>query len=148
MDVLLNAAQAETKAEAQDLARQFLQLRNARRASLSSAQVEVERIREWEEGLAKYAELNITRQAEMDKAYLPFAGILQDKQFKYYTGQDKFWTEQLREAANVRGITGDTRFYYSGNAIAILLDRLKPGWKPRALPGGEYLDELLQQAVQ
>jgi len=28
------------------------------------------------------------------------------------------------------------------------LDRLMPGWKPRALPGGEYLDDLLREAVK
>jgi hypothetical protein len=148
MDVLVKAAQAKTDSEARDLAKQFLELRSVRRASLSSDQVELERIREWEEGLAKYAELDITRRAGADKGYFPFGGISVDKDFKYYAGQQKFWTQQLQQAANVQGISGDTRFYYSGNAIAILLDRLMPGWKARALPGGEYPDVLLQEAVE
>jgi hypothetical protein len=148
MDVLVKAAQASTDTEARDLAKQFLELRSTRRASLSSDQVELERIREWEEGLAKYAELDLTRRAGTDEGYFPFGGISIDKDFKFYAGQEKFWTQQLQQAANVQGISGDTRFYYSGNAIAILLDRLMPGWKARALPGGEYPDVLLQEAVE
>ncbi len=148
MDVLVRAAEAATDAQARDLARQFLQLRSDRRKSLTTDQVELERMREWEEGLAKFAELDITRRASADLAYKPFSGMSQDKDFHSYAGQQKFWSEQLKEAANVQGISGDTRFYYSGNALAVLLDRLMPGWKERALPGGEYLDVLLQQAVQ
>ena len=50
-------------AEAIDLAREFLQMRASRRAGLNPEQVNLERLREWEEGLAKYAELEITRQS-------------------------------------------------------------------------------------
>ncbi len=148
MDVLVEAASSATDAQAGELARQFLQLRSARRANLSADQVEVERLREWEEGLAKFAELDITRRADANPTYQPFSGMSQDKDFHNYAGQQKFWPEQLKEAANVQGISGDTRFYYSGNALAVLLDRMMPGWKEQALPGGEYLDVLLQQAVQ
>jgi hypothetical protein len=147
MDALLKAAQAKTDAEATDFARQFLQLRSTRRARLSAAQVEWERLREWEEGLAKYAELEITRQAALSTTYMPLESLSQDKDFHNYRGQRSYWAEQLKEAAN-SNISGDTRFYYSGNAIAVVLDRLMPGWKPRALPSGEYLDVLLQDALQ
>ncbi len=147
MDVLVQAAQAPTEAEAGSLARQFLQLRLARRAGLSAAQVQLEQLREWEEGLAKYAELEITRLAGAGGGYQPVAGLSLDKEFHSYQGQQQFWSEQLREAAN-RNLSGDNRFYYSGNALAILLDRLMPGWKPRALPGGENLDALLTEATK
>ncbi len=147
MDVLVQAAQANTDAEALDLARQFLQLRETRLAGMSPAQVQLERLREWEEGLAKYAELEITRQAGSIPGYVPVAGLSQDKAFHDYKSQSSFWAEQLKEAAN-RNIQGDTRFYYSGNALAVVLDRLLPGWKARALPGGEFLDVLLAEVVQ
>jgi hypothetical protein len=148
MNVLVRAAQAATDTEARDLAREFLKLRTARRAGLTSDEVNLERLREWEEGLAKYAELEITRQAGAGDGYQPVAGISQDEDFHNYKGQQQFWSEQLNEAKYTQGRSGDTRFYYSGNALAVLLDRLSPGWKPRALPGGEFLDEILQEAVQ
>jgi hypothetical protein len=143
MDVLLRAAQVDSEVEAGDLVREFLQLRASRREGLTSAQVELERLREWEEGLAKYAELDITRQAEADGGYYPVEAMAQDKDFKSYAGQQEFWSNQLKEAANTRGRSGDVRFYYSGNALAVVLDRLMPGWKLRAIPGGEFLDVLL-----
>ena len=51
IDVLVKAAQASTDTEARDLAKQFLELRSTRRASLSSDQVELERIREQVENI-------------------------------------------------------------------------------------------------
>jgi hypothetical protein len=148
MDVLLRAVQASTDVESHNLVRQFLQLRVARRSGLTSDQVRLEQLREWEEGLAKYAELEISRLAEADNSYLPVVAMSQDKEFKGYAGQQQFWSEQLKEAANTQGRSGDARFYYSGNALAVLLDRLMPGWKSRAVPGAENLDDLLQQAVK
>lgn len=148
MNVLVQAAQAGTDAEARDLVRQFLQLRVARRKGLTTDQVELERLREWEEGLAKYVELEISRQAETNNSYLPVDAMAQDKSFKHYAGQQQFWSSQLKEAAKTQGRSGDSRFYYSGNALAVVLDRLMPGWKTRALPGGEFLDELLKEAVK
>jgi hypothetical protein len=102
MDVLLRAAQAKTITEARTLAREFLQLRDARRKELTSDQVQLERLREWEEGLAKYAELEISRQAEADKGYLPVVAMSQDKGFKHYAGQQMFWSAQLKEAGITR----------------------------------------------
>ncbi len=147
MGVLVQAAQAKTDTDARDLARQFLQLRNSRRAGLNASQVKLEQEREWEEGLAKYAELEITRQAGSTPGYVPVEGLSQDTAFHDYQSQSSLWAEQLKEAAN-RNLSGDTRFYYSGNALAVLLDRLLPGWKARALPGGEFLDVLLQEALK
>ncbi|HSB65913.1 MAG TPA: hypothetical protein VLD65_04995 [Anaerolineales bacterium] len=145
--LLVQAAQAVTDQEALDLARQFLQMRTARRTDLSAAEVQLEQLREWEEGLAKYAELEITRLAGSDNGYTPIQGLTLDKDFHQYTNQQQWWTEQLNEAKN-QNLSGETRFYYSGNALAVVLDRLLPDWKSRALPGGEFLDDLLEQAVR
>lgn len=147
MDTLLQAALAADLSDARQLARQFLQMRAERRAGLSPEQVDFERLREWEEGLAKYAELEITRQAGAVMDYQPVQEVLQDADFKSYQGQQQFWSSQLKEASRTAGRSGDARFYYSGNALAVVLDRLAPEWKPRALPGGEFLDNLLQDAV-
>ena len=148
MDVLVRAARAGAGGEASELARQFLEMRAARRASLSADQVAYERLREWEEGLAKYAELEIGRQAALDEGYRPVEGMSDDADFKSYSGQDQFWSAQLNEAKRTQGRSGETRFYYSGNALAVVLDRLSPGWKALALPGGEFLDDLLVEAVE
>jgi hypothetical protein len=148
MDVLIQAVQARSDNDSIDLAREFLQMRASRRAGLNLEQVDFEHLREWEEGLAKYAELEITHQAGAEDSYRPVEGMTLDKDFHNYQGQQQFWSEQLKEAKNTQGRSGDTRFYYSGNALAVLLDRLVPNWKPRALPGGEYLDDLLQKAVK
>jgi hypothetical protein len=147
MDVLVQAARAKSEADAIVLTRQFLQMRLSRRAGLSATQVQLEHVREWEEGLAKYAELEITRKAGAGNGYQPVAGLSKDKEFHGYQNQQSYWSEQLNEAKNLN-LTGDNRFYYSGNALAMLFDRLMPGWKSRALPGGEYLDVLLLEAVK
>jgi hypothetical protein len=148
MDVLIQAVQADTEAEAIELAREFLKKRDSRREGLNPEQIDLERLREWEEGLAKYAELEITRQAGTSDSYHPVESIAQDNDFKNYNGQQQFWSNQLKEAKKTQGRSGDTRFYYSGFALAVLLDRLLPEWKPRLLPGGAYLDDLLLEAVK
>jgi len=42
----------------------------------------------------------------------------------------------------------DTRFYFSGFAQAVLLDRLMPGWKEQAFQPEIWLEDLLRQAIQ
>ena len=86
MGVLLRAIQADSDTEAVNLAREFLQLRANRRTALTADQVNLERLREWEEGLAKYAELEITRQAETNIGYVPVEVISIDKDFKKLPG--------------------------------------------------------------
>lgn len=42
---------------------------------------------------------------------------------------------------------GEVRFYYTGMAIARLLDRFSPGWQSGALQEGIWLEDLLGKAV-
>jgi hypothetical protein len=46
------------------------------------------------------------------------------------------------------GRSGETRFYYGGMARAVLLDRLLPGWKERALSDEVMLEDLLKEAIK
>ncbi len=46
------------------------------------------------------------------------------------------------------GQEGETRFYYTGFAQGVLLDRLDPDWKSQAFEPGVWLEDLLRQAVQ
>jgi hypothetical protein len=150
LDRLLAAVRAGTDAQAVELARQFLALRDQRRAAnqLDASLVDMERGREWEEGLAKYAELAIQRQAALSKDYTPVSGLSSDKDFKNYKTRLGLWDNQLNEINRLSGRKEDTRFYYSGFGLAVLLDRLAPGWKDQAFKPGIWLEDLLRQVVK
>jgi hypothetical protein len=149
-DVLAQAVQADTSAERVDLARQFLQIRQQRRASLnlSAELVNYERQREWLEGLAKYAELSISM-AAAQSGYTPLeSDALRAEGFKGYTSYTAFYQGQLREVARMDSYHSETRFYYTGMAQAMILDQLDPTWKARALQDGVYLEDLLAEAAK
>jgi len=147
LDLLYQATQAGTDTEMRDLVAQFLDQRRARRASsgMSSAMVVYERQREWLEGLAKYAELRLGLTACRDEEYRPVDDVLQDRDFKAYRTQERFWSLQLKQARQAR--TGETRFYYSGLAQAVLLDHLMPDWKDHAFAEDTWLDVLLEESL-
>ena len=149
MDLLVGAVNADSQADAVDLARQFLAQRAQRRASagLSAELVDYERQREWLEGLAKYAELALTLAAQ-DPGYTPLPALDADPNFKHYTTRRQFWNGQVSEATRTAGRSGETRFYYSGMVQAALLDRLAPGWKSEAFAPGVMLEDLLETAVR
>ncbi len=148
-DLLVQAVRAETYAEAARLTRQFLAARDERRSvsSLSTDLIDYERQREWLEGLAKYAELELTRLAGETAGYTPVAGLASDPDFKEYAGRTRFWSQQVSEANLSAARQGETRFYYCGFAQAALLDRLLPGWKVQAFEPGVMLEDLLRIAV-
>jgi hypothetical protein len=147
-DLLVRALQAESDQEATELVRRFLAHRGERRAALDPALVDFERQREWEEGLAKYAELEIWRQASVASDYQPVAGLAGDRDYKAYAGFSRHWSGQLSTIKTQANAAGDGRFYYTGMAQAFLLDRLLPGWKERALDDGVWLEDLLAEAVR
>jgi len=149
LDLLATAVQSETDAEAVILAQQFLTQRMLRRqaASLDSNLIDYEQQREWLEGLARYVELETWRQASLADDYQPVAGLQDDPDFDGYATFDKRWTQEVDQIGRMADDHGDGRFYYSGMAQAVLLDRLLPGWKTQALPDGLFLEELLATAV-
>ncbi|MAU01969.1 MAG: hypothetical protein CL608_32945 [Anaerolineaceae bacterium] len=149
LDLLAAALEAETETEMMALAQQFLDQRQARReaAKLSPAQANYEMQREWLEGLARYAELEIWRQASLAEGYEPVAAILDDPDFSAYANFDKRWSQEIDQIGRMAGDEGDGRFYYSGMAQAVLLDRLMPNWKEQALDEAVFLEDLLGTAV-
>jgi hypothetical protein len=149
MDVLVDAARSDSLAEARALTAEFLQRRAERRqrAGLETELIDYERQREWLEGLAKYAELELGRQANLTKAYTPDPALADDPSFNGYEHRARFWLEQLSEARRLSGREGETRFYYSGFAQAVLLDKLMPGWKAQAFAPGVMLEDLLSQVL-
>lgn len=150
LDLLVRAAQSDSDTEARELAGQFLDRREARRAdaALSAALIDYERQREWLEGLAKYAELALTQAAGATEGYAPLTELAVDPAFKNYQTRDRFFSQQLDEARRLAGREGETRFYYAGFAQAVLLDRLRPGWKEQAFSTGIMIEDLLREAVR
>jgi hypothetical protein len=133
--------------EARVLARRFLEQRRERRARfrLGAESVDHERRREWLEGVAKYVELEVWRQAARSPDYQPLPEIERVPDFRRYSGFAARWSREIGQIPRSAG--DDIRFYYSGMAQAALLDRLLPGWKRRVLPGGEWLEDLLAEAL-
>ncbi len=147
IDLLARALGAKTEDEAADLARQFLEARAARRGALASDLVDYERHLEWEEGLAKYVELSIWRAAYEAPEYTPALAPGEDAQFSAYRGYPQRWSQEVGQMRRQAGREGETRFYYTGMAQAVLLDRLLPGWQARALHEGVWLEDLLSGAT-
>jgi hypothetical protein len=147
LDLLADALRAESDEEARQLARQFLAQRERRRATLASTLVEYEGHREWVEGLARYAELGIWRAAHSTEAYMPMTALADDPDFDGYRSYPTRWNREVDQIRRMADDEGDGRFYYSGMAQAVLLDRFAPGWKAQILDDGVWLDELLQAAL-
>jgi hypothetical protein len=131
LEILAGGIQATSSIEATAQARRFLIARDERRraARLDSELVDYERQREWVEGLAKYTELEVWKRAG-------------------YPSFGRQWSKELatlpRAASDLSD--RDVRFYYSGLAQAVMLDRLRPGWRDRILDDGVWLEDLLEQA--
>jgi len=149
LSLLHQAVEASSEAEAKDLAQQFLAQRAARRVAerMTPQDAEFERQREWLEGLAKYAELSIGLEAARTPSYAPVAALEDDPAFKHYNTRERYWSRQVDEIQRMQNRSGDVRFYYSGMAQAVLLDRLMPGWKARVWDEDVWLEDLLAEAV-
>ncbi len=148
MDRLVGAVRARSAGEARDLARQFLAAREKRRLahSFKPELVEYERQREWLEGLAKYAEVSIGSIAATTAGYEPVKPLAADPDFKRYSTRERYLSQQLDEARRTAGREGEVRFYYSGMAQGLLLDRFLPGWKQLIFEQGVALEDLLRRA--
>lgn len=106
----------------------------------------LERLREWEEGLAKYTELAVWKHAASDSAYKPVKALSSDPDFKSYDSFSRKWAEELITLRN-QSKGDEVRFYYSGMAQAFLLDRLNPDWRARILQEDVFLEDLLSEAL-
>lgn len=101
----------------------FLAVRHLRQQRLAPAVAEYEVGQEYNEGTPTYVEVRGGLEIEA-------------------------LTERLLEA-NVGGRwASNRRFYYTGAAVALLLDRLLPGWQERFARGGLTLQGLLAEAVR
>jgi hypothetical protein len=149
LDLLAAAVRAPSDGKAGELASAFLAHREGRRRerNLGAQLVEYERQREWAEGLAKYVELEIWRQAATTPGYEPLAALVDDPGFEGYATFEKRWQQEVAQVKRMANARGDGRFYYSGMAQAVLLDRLMPGWKGEIMADGVFLEDLLKDAA-
>ena len=95
----------------------------------------------------RYAELAIWREASADPAYQPVAALADEPDFADYTGYEARWQRELEQMERMAAQPDEGRFYYSGMAIGVLLDRLQPGWKARALEPGVTLEGVLGESL-
>lgn len=149
LDLLAEALAAGSPDETAALAADILALRADRRAkaNLTAGQIDLERQREWLEGLARYVELGIWRAAANTPGYAPDDAILGDPDFAAYADYDQRWQREIGQLRRMAGDPGEGRFYYTGMALATLLDRLDPGWQTTALEPGVFLEDLLAEAL-
>ncbi len=149
LNLLATALQTGDEAERRGLARDFLAQRTARRQDnhLDATAVDVERQREWLEGLAKYTELEMWRRAATGN-YKPGLTPAQDSDFNNYTLAEQSWAQEIDQLKRMADNLDDNCFYYSGMAQSALLDRLMPGWQARALTGNTMLEDLVREAVR
>jgi len=147
LGLLASCLQASTREEARVRARLFIASRRDRRNRLGLAAelVGCECQREWLEGLAKYVELESWRRAAQTPGYRPLTALKSDPSFKAYAG---FRRRLSQEVGQIAWAKDDTRFYYSGMAQAMILDRLMPGWKSRAFVQDVWLEDLVAEAVR
>ncbi len=90
LDLLAESLQTTERDKVVQFAREFLNLRTTRResAGLANGLITYEKQREWLEGLARYAELEIWRQASSD-AYTPIPETEALTDFDRYAGFDR-----------------------------------------------------------
>jgi hypothetical protein len=148
LDLLVAALQAETVEETAVLTTQFLAQRQQRRqdAGLTDNQIDFERQREWLEGVARYVELEIWRQAAQSN-YQPSAALAGDSDFESYRQFATRWSQEIDQIRRMTNDEGEGRFYYTGMAQAVLLDRLMPRWKETIFEDDVFLEDLLRTAV-
>ncbi|MBE0671564.1 MAG: hypothetical protein IH588_13330 [Anaerolineales bacterium] len=147
--LLADALRMTDQDQSLELVRRFLEVRAARRdsANLSPELIAYEQKREWLEGLARYAELEIWHQASLGK-YIPTPESVLLSDFEEYGNFDQRWSRELDQFSRMAGDEGDGRFYYTGMAQAYLLDRLMSDWKSHVFNEYIWLDDLLTTAVQ
>ena len=148
LNALADALGAKDRARMIDLCRTFLAVRHSRRLAygLDTMLTNLERMREWEEGLAKFTELALWKLGAMESRAMSVPALSKDSDFNRYMDFSARWRQEMT-TLRMQASAGETRFYYSGMAQAFLLERLSPQWKSRALVEHISLEKLLEEAI-
>jgi hypothetical protein len=135
----------------------WLVAREQRRAQLPARAVEYENGVEFMEGLAKYTEYRLFQVLEGREAPAALARAQGFRGFGDLSAQRATLIGQMR--AHLRGevsVNNDPygtaplrmRLYYSGMAIGILLDRLRPDWKEQLWKSDSSLTAFAREALR
>lgn len=97
MNMLVEALKAEENQQQTRLVRDFLTKRSERRqaAGIDSLMIQLEQLREWEEGLAKYTELAIWKTASNSADYQPVEELNNNPAFDHYENFEGQWEREL-----------------------------------------------------
>ncbi len=148
MDLLAKALKAKTREDTIALTQDFLKTRQTRRnsAGLSRNLIDFERQREWVEGIGRYAELSTYRLAEHTD-YSTIQEKFNLSNFNNYEKFDQRWMREIGEFKRLANDASERRFYYTGMAQAVLLDRLASGWQTELFEPGVWLEDILAETM-
>jgi len=155
-EALAECMRAADARAARAAAVRWLAIRRERRAHLPARAVAYEDANEFSEGLAKYVELALLRSLEGRRAsdslylYQGFHGFHAATEYR-----ERLLTGLLGNMRGEVNVNNDRygsspvrgRLYFSGMAIAALLDRFSPGWKSRVFADSVTLTGLAEQAL-
>ncbi|MBC7343008.1 MAG: hypothetical protein H5U02_11300 [Clostridia bacterium] len=153
---LSRALQATDRESTVCYAREFLRVRAARRQRMeqilgpdAAYAIELERLQDWIEGLARYIEIR-GWQIGSAPGYHPTGALLSDPAFHgYRAGQSRTgirWGARELIDEIGRGSTGSEAWYTLGSGQALVLDRLNVPWHSEAM-GPVPLEDLLTKWV-
>lgn len=154
---LYRALQATDRESIVRDAREFLQVRAVRRQRMeqilgpdAAYAIELERLQEWIEGLARYIEIR-GWQIGSAPGYHPTGALLGDPAFHgYRAGQShtgiRWGARELIDEIG-QGSTGSEAWYTLGSGQALVLDRLNVPWHSEAM-GPVPLEDLLGKWVR
>ncbi len=140
---LLSAVKEKDQAARLESIAKFLKIRAKRRseASLSEELVAFERELEWLEGLAKYVEMQFAEKGSSLKE--------QAKSKDYLIFRNRSQADFSFRIRRLGDMEGDLRFYLSGAAQAMILDKVSPGWKKTTMGKNHIgLEDLLATALK
>ncbi len=155
-DALAEAMRAATPQKVREAAAVWLAVRQDRRAALSPEAIAYEDGTEFNEGLAKYVEYRLTRALE---ARTPAPAMYWAQGFDGYEDltriREGLVDEMQKHMHGEVNVNNDPygasplrmRLYYSGMAVAVLLDTLSPGWHERIWEPETTLTQLATEAM-
>jgi len=156
-DILAEAIRAETVGGCRAAAVRWFAVRMDRRYQLPQDSIAYEDGIEFSEGLARYVEYKLAAAMETRQpgdALKWIRGFRGRKGYSAYReGIIDMMANHMRGAVNVNNDPYGTaplrmRLYFSGLAIAAVLDRLSPGWHDRIFEKETTLTGLAQKAIE
>jgi hypothetical protein len=136
--LLARALRARSAVDVLTLAKQFVAVREARHAALPKDLAAFDAAAELNEGLADYAQIRAAQSA---------GKLMGGAWAKDATSRYKSLLVSLDSLIDHPERSVRLRYYRTGTAMALLLDRLGPGWKPRMVANDWTIQQALAHAV-